>query len=103
MLTALQDQSIGNGINSINPYPYFFRSQYNLSDIWKDIKRETDIFLDFIESPDSTYLNSALEKGGVSSVGRCRVDPPHGWKCFDDMTNNHIPSVVDKDLGYVVT
>ena len=50
MLTALPDQSIGNGITSINPYPFIFRSHYNLSDIWKDIKGETDVFLDFIES-----------------------------------------------------
>ena len=69
MLTALPDQSIGNGITSINPYPFIFRSHYNLSDIWKDIKGETDVFLDFIESPNSIYKNSALEVGGVSSVG----------------------------------
>ncbi len=96
MLTALPDQSIGNGITSINPYPFIFRSHYNLSDIWKDIKGETDVFLDFIESPNSIYKNSALEVGGVSSVGRCRHDPPHGWRVFDDLTNNHIPSIVDQ-------
>lgn len=95
MRNPLPDQLIGNGIQSVNPYPFIFRSQYDFTDIWNKIIPETDYYLDIIDDPQSVYRNSALEKGGTSSVGRCRHDPPHGWKVFEDFTGNHIPMVVD--------